>query len=673
MATFKPVKEVTDQTTPAHGETFTPVREFTPGPQSAITGQPMQTGEERMAQTQAAYNKYRQWAATGVRYGVPVGAGVLTGGMGFATGTAIGGAASGLSELTARQIERAGTDPEMGSLWKDIKAGGVAAATDVAVSTAMHGVGKGVLAAARRFVLPRAIPREVELAQAVLATKTKNDPAKRWYRWKGNEPFSLSPWQLNSEEKGLVYHLEAVARSGAGAGRFARFDDRNVRHAQEVILDYVEQRATEATGPEFGQFVNRILGQTNKPGELFKPVEAYRSWLYDKYKMAMESIPNAGAFKIDGSALHKMFKSTKDSRVLDMYSDLTDAGILPGLKDANAWKELDVMDVDEAIMQMNSFWQDGKGGEKWNKKLKFIQAQLREPYDQFIRQNPSLKSYRDAANKFYGAEQDNLHREIIKTVRNKLIDNPSTVVDMLNPTIGKPGQTYDNLMHMKKALFFAAEAPETPGKALAGMGKGAAMDMWEKSVLRPLRFHFIAGATDPKTGILNADKVLKRFERIEAKGVPQLLNELWGDAEQVKRIKDLFTAMDYAQTTTTGKSVWIQLKTMAALSSGGAGVWSMFSSDNPSTAGAGIGGAAIILMSPASLAKAMTNPRLTRALYDGFTEQRIFTGIGAKMSLALRKIAQQKAVSEIMGDVKKADGNMWYRFQPVEEEPDNGM
>jgi hypothetical protein len=77
-------------------------------------------------------------------------------------------------------------------------------------------------------------------------------------------------------------------------------------------------------------------------------------------------------------------------------------------------------------------------------------------------------------------------------------------------------------------------------------------------------------------------------------------------------------------------------------------------------------------MSPAILAKAMTNPRLTRALYDGFSDQRIFTGVPAKLSLALRKCAQTKAATEINEDVKKPDGNMWYRFRPVEEQPSDG-
>jgi hypothetical protein len=671
MATFKPVKEVDDQMATSH-ETFTPVKEYAPGPTSALTGEPIPTEDERAQLHEAALSKYKQGIATGVRYGGPVAGGMLLGGAPMAAEVLGGGLITAGSEITARQIERAGTDPEMNSLWADIKAGGIAGAIDAGVSTLMHGVGRGVLNLARRFVLPRNIPREVELAQAVLATPSKNQAAKQWYRWKGNDPFSLSAYQLNPDEQGLVYHLESVARSGFGAGRFKKFDERNTSHAQAAILDYVQQRAQQATGPEFGAFVNRILGETNKPGELFKPVEAYRSWLYDRYKKAMATIPDAAATKIDGSGLRKIFLDTKDSRLLEGYSDLIDSGVLPPLKDEEAWQSLDVMDVDEAIHQMNGWWEKGKQNEKWNNKVKFVQRQLREPYDNFINKHPQLRSYREAANKFYGSEQDTLHREIIKTIRANMIDNPSTVLDMINPTSGKPGKSYDTLMHLKRSIFFSGATPETPGKGIAGMGTGAAKEMYEKSILRPLRFEFLAGSTDAQTGIMDANKVLSRIKRIEDKGVPELLDEIWGNREQVKRIKDLFTAMAYQQGKAPGKSVWIQLKTMAAVTAGGGGIWAFASGDNPTRAATGIGGAAIILMSPAILAKAMTNPRLTRALYDGFSDQRIFTGVPAKLSLALRKCAQTKAATEINEDVKKPDGNMWYRFRPVEEQPSDG-
>lgn len=647
MAAFKPVKEVTE------GGSFKPVREVSQ-PTSAITGR---QGRDPFEQTSEALGKYKQAAATGVRYGVPIAAGLATGGMGFAAQAGLGGLAAFGAELTASQIERAGEDPELDALWQDIKAGGAAGALDVAGTTATHGLGKLLVKGAGRFLIKsRAIPKEVELAQAVLATPANKKEATKWWKWTGKDPFSLSLHQLNPEEQGLVYHLEAIARSGSGAGRFAKFDERNVKHVQAVLEDYIGQRAQQSTGPEFASFINRILGETNKPGELFKPVLAYRTHLYEKYKEALSGVSGAA---INGSSLRKVIRQTKDPRMVDVYRELRAMDLLPALKKASDWEKLDVLKVDEAIHQMNGMQEAGKSSELFNKRLHYMRQQLRQPYDEFLETQPGLQKYKDAANKFYGKEQDLLNNATIKTIRHTLIEKPSTVIHIVKPTKGDPAASYDALMRLKNGLKFSAESPKTPGTSISGMGMKEASKEWENNVLRPLRFEFVLGATD-NNGIFQPKKILQRIKKIESAGVPQYLNEIWGSPKQVKQIKELFRAMDYTQTATTGKSIFVQMKTAAAVTAGGAGVWALFAGDSPKQAATGIGGAAVIMMSPAILAKTLANPRLCRALYDGYSEKRIFTGIGAKMSLALRKMSQMKAASEI--------DHEWYRFRPMEPE-----
>lgn len=664
MATFKPVKEVD-----APQEGFNPVREV-PGV-STVTGE---RAPDKFEQTKSALNKYKQAAATGVRYGVPVAAGTLTGGMSFGAQAAIGGLTAAGAEISARQLERLGTDPEFDDLWKDIQSGGIAGAADVAGTLAMKGFSKGILKTARGLMFrKRAIPPEVEMAQAVLGTKAGAAQAKKWWKWTGEDPFSLSLHQMNPDEKGFIYHLEAVARSGVGAGKFKKFDERNVRHVQEVLSSYIQKRATQSTGPGFAGFVNRVLGKTNKPGELFKPVLAYRTHLYEQYKDALGDLSHkmqmSNSPGLDVSDLRSVIKGTKDQRMRDVYQDLRMANLLPPLNDTKAWKNVDVLNVDEAIHQMNGLYNGAKtaDAELFNRRLNYMSRHLRDPYDKFLKDKPGLKTYKDAANKFYGKEQDMLHNTVITSIRKQLIDKPSTVIDLIKPTIGKPGASYDTLMRMKEALKFSAETPGTPEKAISGMGIKAAQQEWENGVLRPLRFEFVAGSTDNQ-GIFQAGKILKKFERIENSGMPQLLNEVWGGPRQVTRIKELLKTMDYIQNTTTGNSIWLQLKTMAAMSAGGMGVWSFMANDNPKQAVGGIAGAAMILMSPNALAKVMANPRMTRALYEGFSEKRVFTGIGPKLSLALRKIGQMKAATEV------AD-NQFYRFRPVapEEPEENGM
>lgn len=665
MPAFKPQGELKEYTFKPKGDLqeFNPNQQTAPiarsGEMSAITGQAVPSAEEKIQAGKAV-------AAAGVRYGVPVAAGLATGGWSIPAQIGVGAAASGASEFTARQIENIGTDPTLDSLWQDIKAGGIAGGIDAGVSTVLHGLGKGILWGAKKLLLPKTISPEVESAMGVLATPSKAEPARKWYKWKGGEPFSLSPHQLNPEEKGFIYHIESIARTGSGAGKFRKFDERNLKHIQAALDDYLVKRANQQSAPEFGAMINRILGKTNQPGELFKPVEAYKSYLYGEYK---NELANFADTKIDGSDMLNFFKTSKDVEMNNIYRKLADSQLLPkNLKDVEVWSKLDVQDADEAIKQINSFWKPGKENELWNNNLKRMKMTLSKPYEEFVNGQPGLKQYRDTANKFYGQAQDAMRSTTIKTVRDKLMQQkPSTISALFNPTKGNAAATYDNLMGLKKSLYFSADTPGVISQKISGIGRHEAEKLWERDVLRPLRFDFIAGLTD-NNGVFNADKALKRFAKIENDGAPQLLEELFGSKKQVDEVKKLFSAMQHVQNTRPEGSIFIKMKTYAAFAATGAGVWSYVTSDDPKRIAAGLAGSAAVLVGPSVLAKTLTNPRLTRALYEGVTDQRIFTGWSPKLSLALRKMGQQKAASEIAKDLPSGDAAQFYSFAPVEQE-----
>ncbi len=665
MANFKPVAEV--PSTPTKKDNFTrsfkPVSEFQPTaeaipqdsgpPISTITGKPEMPAEEKI-------QRGKDVAAAGARYGLPIAAGAASGGMAFLPQMAIGGASAAMGELSARQIERAGTDPELDSLWQDIKAGGVAGATDIAVGSVFHGMGKGILAGAKRILMPRTVPKGVEAAQSVLAKAPDKQASKKWYRWKGKDPFSLSLAQLNPEEKGLVYHMESIARSGTGSTKFRQFDARNVKHVQDSIETYVAKAAKEKTGPEFGAFMNRVLGNTPEPKELFKPVEAHKAYLYDQYAKGLAKVDK----KFNGSQFRNALAKTKDADMVRIYRQAEAAGALPKFSDKEAWKNLDAVDVDSTLRILNSNY--SQTDELYNKRLSFMKSSLEKPFDQFVDQQPGLKYIRDTANQFNGKYKDVLHNATMKSMRRALKNKPGTVVDMMDPTMGKPAASYDTLMKVKDAFYLAAKTPAETGNYGYKVPKQNFMKDYENEILKPLRFKMFAGATDEQ-GVFKADMMLKRFDKVEAKA-PEMLTELFGNQKQVDQVKKLFTAMDTIEKTKPEESFFIQLKTYAAIGSSGAGVYSMVSGDDPKAGVGALAGAGAIMMSPLVLAKAMTNPRLTRALYDGVTESRIFTGIGPKLGMALRKIGQQKAVSETMKNTQEADAAQFYSFEAAEEQ-----
>ena len=290
---------------------------------STITGKPTPTGEEYD-------NAVRKVVAPIVRYGPPVAAGFMTGGLGPAAALATEAGVTALSEITARQIENAATDPELDSIWQDIKAGGAAGAMDLVVGGGMYGLGRTMSAVARKMFLPREMPADIELAQTILGSfgKEGQKNTRKWVKWKEGDPFSLTLGQLNHEETGFVTFLESVARGGSGAKIMRKFDIRNENQVAEALDLYFRARIAEQTPTEIATTFRRLFGEVNNPGEAFKPIETYKTFLYKQFDDFADAIPEA---VVDGNGLRDYIRNSTDSKILSIYNQLKSLKLVPPL------------------------------------------------------------------------------------------------------------------------------------------------------------------------------------------------------------------------------------------------------------------------------------------------------------------------------------------------------
>lgn len=306
-------------------------------PVSTVTGKPAPTSQQKVEAGKSV-------AAGAVRYGIPTVAGIAN--PSLALPTLIGQAAiAGGSELAARRIERAESDPELDTIWSDLKAGGATALFDLGVNTAFRGIGSAFRWFGRKLLIPSEMPLEVRIAQETLG-EVPDQPMKqpgvlkRFMNFvtgkSGKRPFSLTYGQINAEEQRFIGWLEGIARAGIGSrGVMSRFDLRNEKVVEDLVYKYVRERAKQTTGPEFAVLAKRIIGDLTPAkvgkGEMFLPVEAYRKFLYTRFESALQ----ASGGTIDGTALRKYLNesgSVHQGLPNDIYAVLRSEGLVPPLK-----------------------------------------------------------------------------------------------------------------------------------------------------------------------------------------------------------------------------------------------------------------------------------------------------------------------------------------------------
>jgi hypothetical protein len=711
---------------------------------STITDAPIPSGEEKIAQSAQAV---KDIAAGAVRYGIPTAGALATGGLTTIPSLLVNAGIVGASEFSARQIERIGSDPKIDEIWNDLKASATAGAIDLGVGGALAGVGRGITSVARRALLPREIPGDVELAQSILGRLSKSGKAaaKKWKIFKGKDPFSLTLGQLNRDERGFVTFLEGVARGGSGGGVMTKFDNRNIKHVEEALTKYFDSVTAQRSGPEMGAFFKRMFGfDVDSPIDIFKPVEAYRAYLYKRYDKALAQYSDV---PIDGTKLREFFKKSTDQDMIKIYSQLRATDLVPPLEGIpnkvtratrstarrvtsaatndiadvtrtdllkkahtpkrtltqteasrageaartvetqttreiladpralksevdKSWKNLSPEQVDSIIRNINDFY--SATDDKFNKRLMFLKSQIEAPYEKFLVQNPELQEIRKTANSFFGQKEDALYNATMMATRKALKKSPSGVVQLFDPLKGNVAHKYDNLMSLKDGIFFSAATPPvavSKNKTILATGTEKVRELYENSILQPLRFRFVDAATNNQ-GLLDGASLLKNIEKIEAEA-PEMLNELWGSPQAVKNIRELASTLNTLQTSSPDKSIFIQLKTAAALGTVGGGMWSYFNGDNPAVGGAtgAAVGAATILLAPRMLARTLSNPTITRALTDGITDSVKFRGVSPKLAIIFRKMAEMYPVSKMFRDETSTDSQQFYNFAPIQQEP----
>jgi hypothetical protein len=176
---------------------------------------------------------------------------------------------------------------------------------------------------------------------------------------------------------------------------------------------------------------------------------------------------------------------------------------------------------------------------------------------------------------------------------------------------------------------------------------------FDRTFLRPLRYRLITRNVDP-FGNLEPNRFLDMLN--QNKDVPEMFTKVFGGDAQVGRIRDLMTTLSVLQRAPKDKNVFIQLAQAGQITGALAGATTAFSADSPELKyGSAIAGATVLL-SPVALAKMLTNPTLTREFTTGLKE-----GIrSSRLAVALRKIGEMKAASEIARDSQSADSVDFY-------------
>jgi hypothetical protein len=659
---------------------YSPEGEMGP-PTSTITGEPTSelpanqrpvTGHE-----QQTYLDPKEEFATAVRNVPPIAAGFATGGSSFLTQLLYGGVSSGLSEITARQIESAANDPEYNKLVDDLKGGGVAAGLDMFMTSTLHGAGKFVKSMAKKAFLPDVIPDKVKTAQGVLG-QFETPEARSWFKsWKETSPFSLTFRQLSDVDRGLVYQLDKVARSGFfSTGRMADFDLRNVKQVQKVIDDYVGELADKSTGPQFGAFLQEALGykttKFDKRGALFQPVEAVKTYLYDVYDRALI---DAGA-TVNLSGVRDTIQKLKSPKLLEAYKNvrtkITDAGeafsLLPPTLTAEGWDKIDATDADKVVRLL------GKEAQSTNadkaKAAKDLLKLIKKPFDATVESVPGAATAKKTADLYYGHMKDMLHNGTIETIRKVIGRKPSGVISLFDPSVGNVAQKYESLKKMREGFYSGMAAPSVTKKGLAAgaqrtiEGKTGIDALWEEGVVKPLRHRFIYNPnTLSDAGEFLPDKVINQIKKVRH-DAPEMLTDLFGGEAQVKQIEDLLNTLSVVSKESKGTSVIIQLAQAGAVGTLGVGATAIFS-DDPKTYK--VGGALAILLAPTALARVFTNARLIRSLTDGIAESSKLGRVSISLAMTFRKIAQMQIASDTYRNAESQDAQNFY-FGPMKIE-----
>ena len=599
---------------------------------SAITGKEVPSDTKKIEQSADV-------AVPLARYAPPLAAsGLSMSWPAIATSMAI----SFASELSALRLEQASSNPRVAEMMDDLETSGWVGGFEGAINTVTKGFGKFGRGVGRFLRTRKEIAPEAAVAMRMLERPGDAKQAALWDKWAGKfKGLSVTPYQLNPEERGLSYFLESLARGGLlSRGRMTKFGITNKEYITEAMMDYVSQIMNKKSGAETGRFLDSLVGHLGKDpvaGSMFKPVASYRAMLYRRFE---DALPHYHDVTTNFSALGKflerpMMKEAKEFKQLLLSKDL--------INKSTDFSKIPIEDAHYINETLNEIWTGAD--EATRNRLGVIKSTFAPQFDQAISKIPELKDLREAAKNFYSrTEKRYLHNQILDTVRTKLAEKPSAVQEYLNIATGDPGEIYDKLMALKKGMYVSAAVPASTTKA-GELVRGEGLRMvqrYNEDILMPLRYQFIATFHN-KSGVFEPDAFLDRIKTIKNKNEP-LLYQLWGGQKTIDNMVDFATTLSHLEKKVE-PSIFIQLAQAGAVSNvitgvAGAtvgGALGAATGNDPVMTSAVLGATGLVI-GPYALARVFTSPRKIRMLNDGIKEG----PRSIKLARALREIGAMK-------------------------------
>lgn len=653
-------------------------------------GLPGVIGEELLKGNEQIMRPTKEEAVALARYGAPIAATFATSGLSFLPSLMANAGVAGASEFSARQLERGINSPEGQHVMEDLKAGKNMALLDAGITAGTTGVAKLFSMGIRRLATSR-LGGEILKARKLFKNNVERAAAKKTGKvLDEDDPFDLTISELSREDGGFVAALDNFASSGTGEGIMTRYNKKRLDYYSQVIDDYYSDLIDTRDKHGLASFVNQALGDVRNPGDIIRPVDAYKKHLYNLFDTEMTR--NHASATIDLSHVRKYLKTKKNSQALKVYRSVRAnyMELLPPLDPkraigkgastqtekeiADQWRNVSVIDAEKAYREMDGMMAEAKMHNLADlSKAGDLTKRIKSTFTDFVESQPELNRLWKEAKNFKGKQAEILENKLIYKIRNKLKDEPAAVAELFKTTNTNAAVVHDNLIRLKEAFNFSAgtaKGQKLVPKDMAGKfnlpSPKQAAAFYDENILQPLRFEFLKKSMSGNN--LSGSKLLKSIESVEKSSL-KYLPELFGGDMQVRNLRALGRVLQEAEAQKE-KSIFIALKTAGAVS-GMAGTGALLFSDNPelkTIGGLAAAGSAAILIGPYALAKILTKPGLTKEYVDGIRRSPTFFGdVSPKLLQAMRRTAEMKVSQDFFNNKPSSASIQYYT---VDSEPE---
>lgn len=276
------------------------------------------------------------------RYGIPIGVGVATGGLGFFQSLLISASAAGGGEYIARQFEKLATSPEVEAEWQKIKSnddinaaltsGGIDALFTAGLGT-MGLIGRKTLggmikmssspkvqAAAKYFTEKTNKAAEVALKEyekfAEIVKDSSLDDAIRSFKF--SDP-PIFPAFRNFTDSSLVEFFAKMADTGMGAaGVMKKNLDITSKMVSDDIREYFSLALAQKTNTQIAAIVNSVVG-ADEGSAMLHPINTFTSDILNYFESELGRLGNN---TIDGTKLRAKLQSGLNSEAQKIYDSI---------------------------------------------------------------------------------------------------------------------------------------------------------------------------------------------------------------------------------------------------------------------------------------------------------------------------------------------------------------